>query len=74
MQSVSQADDMERYRAAAEDALQQLDWCIRYLHGIGKSSEARMLSSNRRLIGSLLSRGRSQNPPSDDNRDDIDDQ
>jgi len=26
--------EMLRYRLAAEDALQQLDWCIGYLHGI----------------------------------------
>ena len=29
-------DAEERYRRAAEDALQQLDWCIGYLHGIRK--------------------------------------
>ena len=26
-------DDGQRYRQAAEDALEQLDWCIGYLHG-----------------------------------------
>jgi hypothetical protein len=43
-------DEMERYRQAAEDALQQLDWCIGYLHGIRKNSEARMLARNRQTI------------------------
>lgn len=43
-------DDLERYRQAAEDALQQLDWCIGYLHGIRKNAEARMLSRNRQVI------------------------
>ncbi len=31
------SDSEERYRQAAEDALQQLDWCIGYLHGIHKT-------------------------------------
>ena len=43
-------DEMERYRQAAEDALQQLDWCIGYLHGIRKNTEARMLARNRQTI------------------------
>jgi hypothetical protein len=30
--------------------LQQLDWCIGYLHGIRKSSEARVLARNRSYI------------------------
>ena len=28
--------EVERYRQASEDALQQLDWCIGYMHGSGK--------------------------------------
>jgi hypothetical protein len=43
-------DEMERYRRAAEDSLQQLDWCIGYLHGIRKNAEAQMLSRNRQVI------------------------
>ena len=43
-------DEMERYRRAAEDAMQQLDWCIGYLHGIRKDAEAKMLSRNRQVI------------------------
>ena len=50
MDNDHQADDLERYRRAAEDALQQLDWAIGYLHGIRKNSEAQMLSSNRQAI------------------------
>jgi hypothetical protein len=49
-----QADDMERYRRAAEDTLQQLDWCIGYLHAIGKSGEARTLAQNRQTIRTQL--------------------
>jgi hypothetical protein len=48
------ADDLERYRRAAEDTLQQLDWCIGYLHAIGKGGEARMLAHNRQTIRTKL--------------------
>jgi len=47
-------DEVERYRRAAEDALQQLDWCIGYLHGLRKNSEAQMLSKNRQHIRTAL--------------------
>jgi hypothetical protein len=44
------ADEQERYRQAAEDALQQLDWCIGYLHGIRKTPISRQLARNRTYI------------------------
>lgn len=40
----------ERYRQAAEDALQQLDWCIGYLHGIRKTKISAQLAKNRAHI------------------------
>lgn len=43
-------DTQERYRQAAEDALQQLDWCIGYLHGIRKTPISRQLARNRTYI------------------------
>jgi hypothetical protein len=43
-------DEAERYRRAAEDALQQLDWCIGYLHGIRKVDISRALAKNRSFI------------------------
>jgi hypothetical protein len=43
-------DELERWRRAAEDALQQLDWAIGYLHGIKKHPEAKALAANRRII------------------------
>jgi hypothetical protein len=46
--------DVERYRRAAEDALQQLDWCIGYLHGIRKVQVSRALAKNRSYIRSRL--------------------
>jgi hypothetical protein len=46
--------EVERYRQAAEDALQQLDWCIGYLHGIRKLQVSRALAKNRSYIRSRL--------------------
>jgi hypothetical protein len=47
-------DEAERYRHAAEDALQQLDWCIGYLHGIKKVKISRALARNRSVIRTNL--------------------
>jgi hypothetical protein len=47
-------DELERYRHAAEDALQQLDWCIGYLHGIKKVGISRALAKNRSHIRTQL--------------------
>jgi hypothetical protein len=46
--------EVERYRHATEDALQQLDWCIGYMHGSGKKGIARSLSKNRAYIRTHL--------------------
>jgi hypothetical protein len=43
-------DEAERYRQAAEDALQQLEWCIGYLHGIRKAKISKQLAKNRSFI------------------------
>ena len=42
--------EADRYRRAAEDALQQLDWAIGYLHGIRKVEISRALAKNRSYI------------------------
>ena len=42
--------EVERYRSAAEDALQQLDWCIGYFAGCQKGRVAKVLSANRSQI------------------------
>ncbi len=47
-------DQGDRYRQAAEDALQQLDWCIGYLHGIRKEKISRQLARNRSYIRQSL--------------------
>jgi len=54
-------DETERYRRAAEDALQQLDWCIGYLHGIKKTRLSRALARNRSYIRTQLM-GRAEEP------------
>jgi hypothetical protein len=46
--------ELARYRQAAEDALQQLDWCIGYLHGIRKLEISRALAKNRSYIRTQL--------------------
>ena len=47
-------EELERYRRAAEDALQQLDWCIGYLHGIRKVGISLALARNRTQIRTKL--------------------
>lgn len=42
--------EVDRYRTATEDALQQLDWCIGYFTGCNKAGVARALSANRSAI------------------------
>ncbi len=49
-----QQDDADRYRRAADDALQQLDWAIGYLHGIRKINISRALARNRSFIRKQL--------------------
>jgi hypothetical protein len=46
--------EANRYRMAAEDALQQLDWVIGYLHGIRKQEISRALAKNRSYIRTKL--------------------
>jgi hypothetical protein len=46
--------EADRYRKAAEDALQQLDWVIGYLHGIRKLDISRALARNRSQIRTRL--------------------
>jgi hypothetical protein len=43
-------EEADRYRTAAEDALQQLDWAIGYLHGIHKTEISKALAKNRSYI------------------------
>ena len=47
-------EEADRYRKAAEDALQQLDWAIGYLHGINKTEISKALAKNRSFIRQRL--------------------
>ena len=47
-------NETECYRQAVDDALQQLDWCIGYLHGIRKTGISRALARNRNFLRSNL--------------------
>ena len=42
--------EVDRYRTACEDTLQQLDWCIGYFTGCNKRGVAKALSANRAAI------------------------
>jgi hypothetical protein len=57
----SRRSETDRYRQAAEDALQQLDWAIGYLHGIHKVDISRALARNRSYIRRQLM-GESEEP------------
>jgi hypothetical protein len=50
MEIVRLMKEVDRYRTAAEDALQQLDWCIGYFAGAHKAQVAKVLSANRAHI------------------------
>ena len=56
--------EADRYRKAAEDALQQLDWVIGYLHGIRKVEISRALAKNRSYIRTELMRREEEPLPS----------
>ena len=49
-------DDVERYRRAAEETLNQVDWCIGYLYRIRKPDIARALERNRSAIRRRMGR------------------
>jgi hypothetical protein len=50
------SEESARYRRAAEDTLDQLDWCIDYLNRIGKPSIAEALERNLSVIRRQMSR------------------
>jgi hypothetical protein len=57
-------DETDRYRQAATDALEQLDWCIGYLHGIHKTKISSQLAKNRAHIKRNLMHEAEQPVPS----------
>jgi hypothetical protein len=43
-------EEIARYRRAAEETLEQLAWCVNYLHRIRKSRIAEVIDKNCRHI------------------------
>jgi hypothetical protein len=66
--SSSTQEETDRYRQAAEDALQQLDWTIGYLHGIRKTDISKALAKNRSYIRRSLM-GEAEEPLPDQQTD-----
>ena len=58
--------ELERYRLASQDALELLDWCIGYLHGIGKDGISSVLAKNRPYIRERLLERAPEPTPEDD--------
>jgi hypothetical protein len=48
-------EDIARYRRAAEETLEQLEWCVNYLHRTNKSQIAQVIDKNRRHIRRQMS-------------------
>lgn len=53
--------ELERYRAAAQDTLEQVDWCIGYFTALKLTGPAATLSRNRELVRTDLL-GRAEQP------------
>ena len=49
-------DNVDKYRRAAEETLDQVDWCIGYLYRIRKPDIARALERNRSTIRRRMDR------------------
>ncbi len=48
-------EEIARYRRAAEATLEQLEWCVQYLHRTNKSQIADVIDKNRRHIRRQMS-------------------
>lgn len=47
-------DEAQRYREAAHMTLDQLDWCVEYLHRLGKRRISKQIAKNRAAIAGRL--------------------
>ena len=52
----ARTDEVDRYRRAADEALNQLDWCVNYLYRVRKSAIAQVVEKNRSHIRRQMSR------------------
>ncbi len=55
--------EVDKYRTATEDAMQQIDWCIGYFTGSNKSTIAKSLGANRASIRRHLLKRDEQSMP-----------
>jgi hypothetical protein len=62
-QNVELMHEVDKYRTATEDALQQLDWCIGYFTASKNRSVARSLGANRAYIRRNVLRRAEQSLP-----------
>ncbi|MET0524837.1 MAG: hypothetical protein ABWZ91_08555 [Nocardioides sp.] len=63
MENAQLMEDVDKYRTAMEDALQQLDWCIGYFTGAKNSKVARSLGANRAHIRTKILKRAEQSLP-----------
>jgi hypothetical protein len=57
--------EVDRYRTACEDTMQQLDWCIGYFTGCNKRGVAKALAANRSAIRRRVLKRDEQAVPTD---------
>lgn len=62
-QNAELMEEIEKYRTAMEDALQQLDWCIGYFTASKNRAVARSLGANRAYIRTKILRRAEQSLP-----------
>jgi hypothetical protein len=53
----ARTEEIERYKRAAEETLDQLDWCVNYLYRIRKDRIAQAIQKNRRQIRQRMTHG-----------------
>jgi hypothetical protein len=63
MQNAQLMEEVDKYRTATEDALQQLDWCIGYFTASKNRGVAKSLGSNRAYIRSKILKRAEQSLP-----------
>jgi hypothetical protein len=62
-QNAELMEEVDKYRTATEDAMQQLDWCIGYFTGSKNTTLARSLGANRAYIRNKVLKKAEQSLP-----------
>jgi hypothetical protein len=63
VQNAQLMEEVDKYRTATEDALQQLDWCIGYFTASKNRGVAKSLGANRAYIRSKILKRAEQSLP-----------